>query len=54
MDDISPETLFFDNTVQRKGQLEKNWCVEAGKTWLNKYFKAAHKRIEVLAFGLIR
>ena len=36
---ISPETLFFDNTVQRKDQLPTDWCVEAGKTWLNRYFK---------------
>lgn len=38
---VSSETLFFDNTAQTKGQLENNWCVEAGKTWLNRYFKQA-------------
>ncbi|MGW8122558.1 hypothetical protein ACV07N_07840 [Roseivirga echinicomitans] len=38
---ISSETLFFDNTIQTKGQLENNWCVEAGKTWLSRYFKQA-------------
>lgn len=36
---ISAETLFFDNTIQTKGQLENDWCVQAGKTWLNRYFK---------------
>lgn len=36
---ILAHTLFFDNTIQTKGQLKNNWCVEAGKTWLNRYFK---------------
>lgn len=36
---ISTQTLFFDNTIQTKSQLVNNWCVEAGKTWLNRYFK---------------
>ncbi len=38
---ISSQTLFYDNTIQTKGQLKNNWCVEAGKTWLNRYFKQA-------------
>ncbi|KYG83871.1 hypothetical protein [Roseivirga echinicomitans] len=38
---ISSQTLFFDNTIQTKSQLDNNWCVEAGKTWLNRYFKQA-------------
>lgn len=39
--DITTEDLFFDNTIAKKSQLEKEWIVKAGESWLNRYFKAA-------------
>lgn len=30
-------TFAFNNLVDKKWQLERNWLVPAGKTWLNRY-----------------
>ena len=38
---VKPDSEFFDNTVQTKGQLDTNWLVNAGESWLKRYFKAA-------------
>lgn len=38
---IGPDSLFFENTIQTKGQLQTEWRVKAGETWLKRYFKAA-------------
>lgn len=31
-------TLVFNNTIERKGQLNSEWLQPAGLTWLKKYF----------------
>lgn len=36
---IDSTTLFFDNTVQKKIELDSKWRVKAGESWLGKYFK---------------
>lgn len=38
---IGPDSLFFENTIQSKGQMDSGWLVKAGETWLKRYFKAA-------------
>jgi hypothetical protein len=40
---LTPETLYFDNTVARRGQLQQAWPAPAATTWLTKYFPAAAK-----------
>lgn len=37
---INEDTLYFDNTVQTRDMLEKNWIGAAGKTWLQRMFAA--------------
>lgn len=32
-----PETLFFNNVIATKGELENTWAIPAGQTWLNRY-----------------
>jgi hypothetical protein len=36
---IDSNTLFFDNTIQNKIELDSKWCVKAGESWLGRYFK---------------
>lgn len=36
---ITPNTLYFDNTVLNKKQLIDRWITPAGETWLKKYFQ---------------
>jgi hypothetical protein len=39
---ISPNTLYFNNTVLTLAQLKDEWLVPAGKTWLkNRFFQTA-------------
>ncbi|GAB5525037.1 MAG: hypothetical protein Roseis2KO_29090 [Roseivirga sp.] len=38
--EIGADSLFFENTIQAKGQLETQWRVRASETWLKRYFKA--------------
>ncbi|MFP4089208.1 MAG: hypothetical protein ACLFUB_07520 [Cyclobacteriaceae bacterium] len=35
---ITPETLTFNNLVSNKKQMEQEWLVPAGDTWLSRYF----------------
>ncbi|MFT3980914.1 MAG: hypothetical protein QM687_10625 [Ferruginibacter sp.] len=39
-DFVTPETLYFNNTVLTKEQLEKEWIIPAGESWLKNKFKA--------------
>jgi hypothetical protein len=36
--EITPETEIFNQTVTSKKELENNWILPAGKSWLKKYF----------------
>lgn len=38
---VTVDSVFFENTVQTKGQLDNGWLVKAGESWLKRYFKAA-------------
>ena len=37
---ITPETLYFNNTVLTKKELLEKWIAPAGRTWLSRYFKS--------------
>jgi len=37
---VTADTLFYENTIQSKGQLHTQWRVKASETWLKRYFKA--------------
>ena len=37
--DIDSDSLFFQNTITTKGQLDSEWLVKAGESWLKRYFK---------------
>lgn len=37
--EFSSQTIIFNNAVQSKGELSKNWQIPAGQSWLAKYFK---------------
>ena len=36
---ISEETSFFDNNIHTKSELETQWIVNAGESWLKRYFQ---------------
>ncbi|TDN36274.1 hypothetical protein E4631_08480 [Hymenobacter sp. UV11] len=36
---VGPDTLYFNNTVTTKGELDDHWPAPAGQTWLSGYFK---------------
>ena len=38
---LRPETLYFDNTVAQRQQLETAWPAPAASTWLARYFTGA-------------
>ncbi|WP_128547434.1 hypothetical protein [Larkinella soli] len=38
---ITPETTIFNNLVATKAELENNWQVKAGDSWLKRYFNRA-------------
>lgn len=38
---INENSLYFDNTITTKQQLEKAWIVAAGQTWMKKMFSEA-------------
>ncbi len=40
---VVPDTLYFDNTLATKGELDTRWPQPAGETWLARYFKTAEK-----------
>ncbi|GAA4008819.1 hypothetical protein GCM10022408_21190 [Hymenobacter fastidiosus] len=35
---LMPETLYFDNTVAQRGQMQQAWPAPAAATWLARYF----------------
>ncbi len=35
---LRPSTLYFDNTVATKAELDARWPAPAGRTWLARYF----------------
>jgi hypothetical protein len=35
---LTPDTLYFDNTVSTAGQLQQAWPRPAKETWLSRYF----------------
>lgn len=35
---VKPDSLFFNNTIQTKGELDSSWCVKASESWLKRYF----------------
>ena len=37
---IDENSLYFDNTITTKKQLETEWIIPAGQSWLSKIFKA--------------
>jgi hypothetical protein len=41
--ELSPETLYFDNTLATKQEIMRSWPVPAGNTWLAKYFVQEEK-----------
>jgi hypothetical protein len=36
--EVQPDTLYFNNTVTTKAQLDDQWPAPAGQTWLASYF----------------
>ncbi len=36
--EIDKDSLFFQNTITAKKELEGNWLVKAGESWLKRYF----------------
>jgi hypothetical protein len=36
---ISPDTIYFNNTVQSKAALENNWMIPVGQSWLSARMK---------------
>ncbi|RZK96023.1 MAG: hypothetical protein EOO62_29640 [Hymenobacter sp.] len=38
--EVAPDTLYFNNTLTTKAQLDDQWPAPAGQTWLAGYFKA--------------
>lgn len=35
---LTPDTLYFDNTVDQRGRLQQAWPTPAAATWLARYF----------------
>ena len=40
---VAPSTLYFDNTLATKGELDTHWPRPTGQTWLARYFDAVEK-----------
>ena len=40
---IAPDTLYFDNTLATKSELDTQWPRPAGETWLARYFGTMEK-----------
>jgi len=38
---FTSETLFFNNNIQTKAQLNSEWLVKPEESWLNRYFAVA-------------
>jgi hypothetical protein len=41
IDFIKPDTLYFNNTVLTKAELENNWIIPVKQSWLGKRFSTA-------------
>jgi hypothetical protein len=39
--EFSPETFIFNNAIQTKGEMERNWKIQACQSWLSRYFSIA-------------
>lgn len=39
---ITPASLFFNNAITTKQELESKWIVPAGESWLSRYFEKTH------------
>jgi hypothetical protein len=37
---VQADTLYFNNTLTTKGELDAQWPAPAGETWLASYFAA--------------
>ena len=44
---VAPGTLYFDNTLATKGELDTRWPRPAGETWLARYFGPMEKKPEL-------
>ncbi len=44
---VAPNTLYFDNTLATKGELDTHWPRPAGETWLARYFGPVGKNPEL-------
>lgn len=44
---VVPETLYFDNTLPTKGELDSHWPRPARQTWLARYFGPEEKNGEL-------
>ena len=42
-DTLTPDTLYFDNTLATKQELDTRWPRPAGQTWLTRYFGQEEK-----------
>ena len=40
---VTPATLYFDNTIGTKHELDSRWLCPAGQTWLARYFEKEEK-----------
>ena len=40
---VAPDTLYFDNTLATKAELDTHWPRPAGETWLARYFGTVEK-----------
>lgn len=38
---INGSTLFFDNNISKKSDLDQKWIVKADESWLKRYFQTA-------------
>ena len=44
---VTPDTLYFNNLVQTKAELENNWVIPVKDSWLAKKINAGGSRLEV-------
>ena len=40
---IQEDTITFDNVITQLGDLDEKWKIEAGKSWISRYFKKIEK-----------
>ena len=44
---VTPDTLYFNNLVQTKAELENNWIIPVKDSWLAKKINVGGSRLEV-------